>query len=406
MTTPTQLCTSATHPIIRVRGLSKIFRIYRRPTDRLRELLFGGTHHFPHRALVDIDFDLHAGEALAILGANGAGKSTLLKLITGVLLPDGGHIETHGRIASLLELGTGFDANLSGRRNIETNARLLGLTSAEIQSRIDDIIAFAELGHYIDAPVRTYSSGMVMRLGFSVAIHTDPQCFIIDEALAVGDARFQQKCLRWLQHYRERGGSLLFVSHDLNAVKVLCDHALVLDGGRIVYAGDPHPACLEYQKRLARTPSASPATRYGQGQARIVSAYLEGQSGPQERFITGENATLHVQLLAERDHDGLTLGFMIRDHLGQDLFGTNTALLERTLPLRAGIPCSVRFHLSLTLGPGRYTITLGLHDRHQYTEDVQDWWNDTLAFEIDYAGKADFVGVCPLPLHDVIIESL
>lgn len=424
-------------PVIRVRDLHKSFRIYRRPFDRLREKFAGRALHHEHCALRDVGFDLAAGEALAVLGANGAGKSTLLKLVTGILLPDSGEIRTQGRIAGLLELGTGFDGNLTGTQNLRANAGLLGMSAAEIAERWQEIIDFSELGEYIHAPVRTYSSGMVMRLGFAIAIHARPACFIVDEALSVGDARFQQKCLLRIQSFRRAGGSLLFVSHDLNAVKVLCDRALVLDHGRISFDGDPQQACLVYQKQMMRIgaqtaggstaaasrPSQSPqpqslqpadatgaesfvpAARYGIGAVRIAAARLQGVAGERARFVSGETAVLHVRLEADVDTDTLSLGLMVRDRLGQDLFGTNTHLLGQVLDLRRGEAREWRFDIVLDLGPGQYTLTLGLHDSNNYTDDVQDWWNDSLMFEVDYAGAPDYVGVCPLPVRVAPVGS-
>lgn len=394
--------------VIRVTDLSKTFKVYHRPVDRLRELMTRRSLHYEHPALTGIQFGLRQGEALAILGANGAGKSTLLKLITGVLLPDAGSVQINGRISGLLELGTGFDGNLTGRQNIWSNAGLLGLTQPEIQEIFDDIVNFSELGQYLEAPVRTYSSGMVMRLGFSIAIHTRPACFVIDEALSVGDARFQQKCLIKIQAFRQAGGSLLFVSHDLNAVKVLCDRAIVLDKGRVSYDGPPQEACLTYQKQLMQmtSPESSPgrAQRYGASAIRITSAVLENEAGMTRRFVSGERVSLGVVLDAEVDTSTLALGFLIRDRLGQDLFGTNTHLHQMTLPLERAHSHEVRFHFSLNLGPGHYTITLGLHDRHNFTDDVQDWWNDSLDFEVDYEDKNDYVGVCPLPIHAIQVH--
>jgi lipopolysaccharide transport system ATP-binding protein len=397
--------TSSNPAIIEVQGIGKTFRVYQRPLDRLRERFTSKRLHYEHQALIDISFNLSQGDALAILGANGAGKSTLLKLITGVLLPDTGHIRTSGRIAGLLELGTGFDANLTGRQNIWTNAALLGLHTSDIEAIFEDIIAFSELGQYLDAPVRTYSSGMVMRLGFSIAIHARPACFVIDEALSVGDARFQQKCLLKIQAFRQSGGSLLFVSHDLNAVKVLCDRAIVLDKGRVSFDGPPQEACLAYQKQLMQIGSPSPVAaqnvRYGQSAIRISGALLENSAGHTRRFVSGDPVTLKVQLTSEVDTSTLALGFMVRDRLGQDLFGTNTHLHQLTLNLGPAHPTEISFVFTLHLGPGQYTITLGLHDKDNYTEDVQDWWNDSLQFDVDYKDKPNYVGVCPLPVHAI-----
>lgn len=402
------MTTTANQAIIEVQGIGKTFRVYQRPLDRLRERFTQRRMHYEHQALINISFDLRQGDALAILGANGAGKSTLLKLITGVLLPDTGHIHTTGRIAGLLELGTGFDANLTGRQNIWTNAGLLGLSPSDIKTIFEDIIEFSELGQYLDAPVRTYSSGMVMRLGFSIAIHARPACFVIDEALSVGDARFQQKCLLKIQAFRQSGGSLLFVSHDLNAVKVLCDRAIVLDKGRVSFDGPPQEACLAYQKQLMQIGSQSPATgknvRYGQNAIRITAAHLENSAEQTHRFVSGDSVTLKVQLTSEVDTNTLTLGFMVRDRLGQDIFGTNTHLHQHTLTLTPAHPTEISFHFTLHLGPGQYTITLGLHDRNNFTEDVQDWWNDSLQFEVDYKDRPNYVGVCPLPVHSIGVD--
>ncbi len=394
--------------VISVEGLCKTFRIYRNPMDRLREAVGGKPLHHTHVALRDISFSVAAGEALAIVGRNGAGKSTLLKIVTGIMLPDAGHVRSTGKVAGLLELGAGFDGNQSGLQNVRANAALLGLTHAEIEESIPHIVGFSELGDYINAPVRTYSSGMAMRLGFSIAVHARPSCFIIDEALSVGDARFQQKCLQKIQAFRRAGGSLLFVSHDLNAVKVLCDRAIVLEAGSVTYQGEPEVACLTYQKLLMKFDDASSLDqrRYGQGDVQIRSAELLNQRGDRRRFASGEEVSLRIELESTVDAANLSLGFMVRDRLGQDIFGTNTHLLKTTIECRAGEGLLVEFTLLLNLGPGGYAITVGLHDRDDYTNDVQDWWNNSLTFDVDYAGEPDFVGVCPLPVNSVHVRPL
>jgi lipopolysaccharide transport system ATP-binding protein len=396
-------------PIIAVEGISKTFRIYHNPLDRLREAFGRRRLHHEHVALEDVAFTLAPGEAMAFIGRNGAGKSTLLKIVTGIMLPDTGQVRCNGRITGLLELGAGFDPNLSGLQNIRANATLLGLGAQEIEDSVEEIVAFSELGDFIHSPVRTYSSGMAMRLGFSVAVHARPACFIVDEALSVGDARFQQKCLRRIQEFRQAGGSLLFVSHDLNAVKVLCDRAVVLDRGRIVYQGEPEPACLFYQRLLMQLDppedAATDTTRYGQGGVRVRAASLTGAQGQDKRFSCGEEVRLRIELESSIDAQHLSLGIMVRDRLGQDIFGTNTHLQKTPLACKAGESLQVEFHLLLNLGPGSYAITFGLHDRDDYTNDVQDWWNNSLAFEVDYAGDMDFVGVCPLPVQGVHVRS-
>jgi lipopolysaccharide transport system ATP-binding protein len=388
--------------VIRAQHVQKTFRVYDRPADRLWEVLTGGVRHRAHTALKDVSFELQPGQALAVLGRNGAGKSTLLKLLMGVLIADQGVLEQHGKITGLLELGTGFDPNLSGLDNIRINGRLLGLDSDRLGELEAEIIAFSELGEYIHAPVRTYSSGMVMRLGFSVAIHTAPACFIVDEALSVGDARFQQKCLNKVQAFKKDGGSILFVSHDLNAVKVLCDQAIVLEGGEVVFAGPPEEACLVYQKILMQFDEAAGCSgvRYGKGAVKIAQVALTRPGEPEacSRFVCGEQALLTVTLSAGEEVGHLSLGLMIRDRLGQDIFGTNTYLQGKTIHCRAGEQWQVSFLLMLNLGVGGYTITLGLHDKEDYTNNVQDWWNGSVVFNVDYPAAPDFVGVCPLPI--------
>jgi lipopolysaccharide transport system ATP-binding protein len=399
-----------TEPVIAVEGVSKTFHIYHNPLDRLREVFTRRKLHHAHQALHDIAFALAPGEAMAFVGRNGAGKSTLLKIITGIMLPDTGQVRCSGRITGLLELGAGFDSNLSGLQNIRANATLLGLRAHEIEGSVEEIVAFSELGDFIHSPVRTYSSGMAMRLGFSVAIHARPTCFIVDEALSVGDARFQQKCLKKIQDFRKAGGSLLFVSHDLNAVKVLCDRAVVLEGGRIAYQGDPEQACLFYQRLLMQLDppedAAVDTARYGQGAVRIRAASLTGAHGQDKRFTCGEEVRLRVELESTIDAQHLSLGIMVRDRLGQDIFGTNTHMQKTTIACKAGEAVQVEFHLLLNLGPGGYAVTFGLHDRDDYTNDVQDWWNNSLGFEVDYAGDMDFVGVCPLPVQGIQVKAL
>ena len=316
-------------PLLQVDQVSKTYRVFNRPWDRLFEAVTGRVRHRAHAALTNVSLQLFAGEALAILGQNGAGKSTLLKLITGVQMPDSGVIHRPARITGLLELGTGFDPQLSGWDNLETNARLLGLTPQEIQERRTAIAEFSELGDFLAAPLRTYSSGMVVRLGFSIAIHAQPDCFVVDEALSVGDARFQQKCMRRIREFREQGGSLLFVSHDLSAVRMLCDRALVLDHGRVQFEGPPEPAVQVYYRLLAGMDQRFEVTgehepQYGRMQTRMTAVRLldaQGERRPEDRFNAGETVRIELDLYSEQDAE-LNVGVLIRDRFGQDIFGT------------------------------------------------------------------------------------
>ncbi|WP_035470830.1 ABC transporter ATP-binding protein [Paraburkholderia sp. WSM4179] len=390
--------------MLEVERLSKRFRIYNRASDRLMEGLFGKKRHRVHVALEDVSFALGQGEAIGVLGQNGAGKSTLLKLVSGVLMPDAGTIERCGRIAGLLELGTGFDGRLSGRENIAVNARLIGMTSAEIEERFDAIVAFSELAQFIDAPLRTYSSGMVMRLGFAVAIHADPVCFIVDEALAVGDARFQQKCLKRIREFRDNGGSILYVSHDINSVKLLCDRAILLSDGKIVFDGLPDEAAQIYYRLIAGIDDEAPQAdqsapdSYGALRTRIRSVVLANQFGPATRFASGEDITIDLECESNQNAD-LSVGILIRDRFGQDVFGTNTALLRREARFLAGNSACCRFSLPLNFSPGKYTVTVALHSDDTHVHDCQHWWDAAATFEIAGFSDVPFSGLCYVPVR-------
>ncbi|MBK1692012.1 ABC transporter ATP-binding protein [Ectothiorhodospira mobilis] len=366
--------------MIRVHALSKRFRLYRRPTDRLREILLRRPFHTPHQALSDISFQVEPGQSLGIIGQNGAGKSTLLKLLTGVLLPDSGGIHIDGRITGLLELGTGFNPELPGLDNIRINAALLGMSPDEVAQRRDAIIAFAELGEFIAEPVKTYSSGMLMRLGFAIAIHADPACFVVDEALSVGDAYFQQKCMRAIQAFREQGGSVLFVSHDMNAVKTLCDQAILLDAGRIVDAGRPKHVVDHYHALLLQKAHGgdTPVTVHrpgeetmdtpalaGTGEVELLAVRIRDDRGQTVAHITSEQRiTVSIHLRARRSLDDPHYGFGLRNRFGQSVFETNTSCAGiATAPLAAGETVVIHWQLEANLAPGHYAITVGVANR-------------------------------------------
>jgi ABC-type polysaccharide/polyol phosphate transport system ATPase subunit len=264
-------------PVISVESVSKAYRIWSTPAARLTGPIIGSLRHLfpadwaPHRviarhaqtyfrdfwALQDVSFKLQRGESMGIVGRNGSGKSTLLQIIAGTLQPSHGRAHVRGRVAALLELGSGFNPEFTGRENVYLNATVLGLTRREIDDRYDDIVAFAEIGDFVDQPVKTYSSGMVVRLAFAVAAHVNPDILIIDEALSVGDARFQLKCARAIDRFLEAGVTLLFVSHDLSSVKRLCRHALLMEGGRLLYQGMPNDVANLYSKLIADGGSAA-----------------------------------------------------------------------------------------------------------------------------------------------------
>jgi len=275
-------------PVIRVRDLSKVYRVYDRPWDRLRELLSRRPRHRPFAALSEVSFDLPAGEGLGIIGENGAGKSTLLKILAGIVAPSGGTLEVRGKVASILELGSGFHPEFTGRQNIVLNAAMLGLSEEEVRRRIPEIVAFSELGSFIDQPVKCYSTGMAMRLGFSIATQVDPDILIIDEALSVGDGYFQKKCMDRLLALVAEGKTLLFCSHAMYYVTAFCRRALWLRGGEVAALGPTQEVVREYENFLLakadpgededgeRAPETEPAAEPPErpAPARLLSAEL------------------------------------------------------------------------------------------------------------------------------------
>lgn len=391
--------------LLSVQQVSKSFTFYDSPIDRLKERLLGGERSHRHQALHDINLSIQPGESVGLLGKNGAGKSTLLKLITGVLMPDTGHIHRTGRITGLLELGTGFDPNLSGRDNIRINGVLLGMDEAELAQATPDIIDFAELGEYIDHPVRTYSSGMAMRLGFAIAIHANPACFIVDEALAVGDARFQQKCIARIKAFQQQGGALLFVSHDLNTVKMLCQRAIVLDQGHIACDGDPNEAAGVYYQLLTQSATGDQHTQPDSQQVRIRQvAFYTPDNQPLAHLQPQQICRLCFDIQADIAAQ-LTLGFMIKDRFGQEVFGTNTHLLQQPLSFEAGQHYRACFDLTCTLGPGEYTLSASLHAGSDHTQGCQHWLDHALSFQVHAWPQYPYVGLAVQPVHSVTLSA-
>lgn len=394
----------ATVADIRVNALRKTFKHFARPADRLKEALTGRSRHQVHVALDDISFRVAAGEVLGVLGKNGAGKSTLLKLMTGVLLPDSGHIDIQGRVTGLLELGTGFNPDLSGADNITANGLMLGMSHAEIEQQRSAIIAFSELGDFIHAPLRTYSSGMVMRLGFAIAIHADPACLLVDEALSVGDGYFQQKCMQRIRQFKQQGGAILFVSHDLNAVKVLCDRAIVLDGGRIVKQGTPEDAVNAYNHIMSGQSEDEESRHlsrqqgvHGNHQVVIEQAELTGRQSHATMLTSGETLDIHLTVRAYQAHDDIALGILIRDRFGQDIFGINTYQQQGPIALSSGDSCTLHLAIKAALAPGKYTVTLALHEGEHHLDECYWWQDGALAFEVSGFNGPDFSGICELP---------
>ncbi len=406
--------------MIRVNDLGKCYRRYPTHWARLTEWLSGGrlVRSEPRWALRDLNFSVAAGEAVGIVGANGAGKSTLLKILTGTTRPTTGSFELAGRVAALLELGMGFHPDFTGWQNAIMGCQMLGLGIDAIRQRLPEIADFAELPDYMDQPLRCYSTGMQMRLAFSVATAQRPDILIVDEALSVGDAHFQHKCVKRIRAFREAGTTLLFVSHDPAAVKSLCDRALLLDQGRLVREGSPD-AVLDYYNALiaqkegdagieqAEAERGATVTRSGSGAARILAVQLTDPEGrPCRAFRAGDWAVLHctVQFYARVERP--TVGMLIRDRLGNDVFGTNTYHLKVFEPVLEPSEClAVTFTTRLDLGYGTYSVSLAVHTGDTHLDQSLDWWDRALVFEVVPRGSPLFVGTAMLPVQAVVSKT-
>jgi lipopolysaccharide transport system ATP-binding protein len=389
--------------MIKVEHISKEFKLYHNPSDRLKEIVFRRTLHRKFFALKDVSFEVEEGQSLGVVGQNGAGKSTLLKILTGVLLPDSGTIHVDGRITGILELGTGFNAEFTGLQNIYLNGTLLGVSKKEIDERLDAIIGFSELGEFIREPIKVYSSGMVMRLAFSIAIHADPKAFVVDEALSVGDAYFQQKCMRKIKEFKRNGGSIIFVSHDMNAVKILCDKALLLDQGSKIEEGTPDKVINTYNFLLAKkgkgeeihlSESADAEKSYGNLKVEIVDAkMLNKNDQDSDVLVSGEKCTVEIILKANETVNDITVGILIRDRFGQDVFGTNTYHLKVPISLKSGERCVVRYVMDeFNIGFGKYTLNPAVHRDDTHVDECFQWVDVIKTFEVIEGNDFRFIG--------------
>lgn len=427
-------------PIIEVEHVAKVYQIYAKPQDRLKQLLWGRWHSYGRefRALEDVSFAIQRGETVGIIGRNGSGKSTLLKLICGTLTPTQGRIQVTGKVAALLELGTGFNPDFTGRENLRMNAALHGLSPSAIEARMERILAFADIGAFIDQPIKTYSSGMKVRLAFAVIVHVDAEILVIDEALAVGDAFFVQKCMRFLKEFQEYG-TLLFVSHDAGSVINLCSRAIWLEQGRQRAMGPARAVCEAYLRATRQgeiqpptqemdaavvettTPKPSPmsATAAGPGSAHVRDARLEliNQSAyrndieilpfqPTEpshgtgavvlrdmHFADDQNKRLlwavggeHVTLVAlfqcQQSIHRAIVGFYIKDRLGQALLGDNTyltSLATRGVNAETGSCLLARFAFQMPLlSVGDYSVDVAVSEGTQEQHIHHGWFLDAL----------------------------
>lgn len=439
---------------VKIDGLSKSYHIFDKPRDRLLQMIFGGRKQYYKEfwALQTLSMEIRKGETIGLIGRNGSGKSTLLQLICGTLNATTGTITTHGRVAALLELGSGFNPEFTGRENVYLNAAMLGLTEDEITERFDDIAAFADIGDFIEQPVKTYSSGMYVRLAFAVVAHVSADILVIDEALAVGDAVFTQKCMRFLRRFQENG-TILFVSHDIGAVTSLCQRAYWLDKGVLRMSGTPKDISAAYMADIYEAqqgPSATPpaksaslsdspkqiveaptpvfrdmrldflnqtqfrndiqlftfeedAKAFGKGGASIENVQLRDAEGCALQWVVGgERVSLHVSCRAHQDVFSPIVGFFIKDRLGQVLFGDNTYLTHMDAPLSvpAGTSFSASFSFPIPILPiGDYSINVALAEGNQQDHIQHQWIHEALIFRS--TSSSITTGLVGIPMESI-----
>lgn len=393
--------------------VSKSYSIYSTPGDRLKELMTLNQRQFhtDYWALRDVSFEVQRGETFCVVGENGSGKSTLLQICAGVLEPTSGTYATHGRVAALLELGSGFNPEFSGRDNVYLNGAILGFSSKEMDRRFSQIEEFAEIGDFIRQPVKTYSSGMVVRLAFAVAIHVDPEILLVDEALAVGDIYFRQRCMRKVHELRTRGVTILFVSHATGDIKALGDRAIWLDQGNVRAIGKADLIVMQYLAAMAEKdarylahdvllhpqrsyePPAEIADiipnvdhRFGDGRAEILGIAIHDQTGAKIHSLQPDTTiVVRVSFRAKANLDHPIAGFMFRNHLGVDFAGTNTARERYQLPpMAAGELCTVDFHVDLpALYPSSFSFSPAVANGTLEHYAICDWIDNAVALQME-----------------------
>lgn len=401
---------------IRIRNLGKCYRIYEKPIDRLKQSFWRGRKRFFREfwAVKNISINIEPKETVGIVGSNGSGKSTLLQLICNILTPTVGEIEVRGRVSALLELGSGFNPEFTGRENININAAIMGLTPEEIRSRFEKIVDFADIGDFIDQPVKTYSSGMYVRLAFASAVNVSPDILLVDEALSVGDIRFQQKCMAKMKSFC-KDGTVLFVSHDTTAILEFCSRAIWIEGGEIRMDGHPKRVAekyLEYmyesdtsrdiyfqiakgedrdQNRPLDTdisedlqPVTSEMRKFGNRNANILRVGIRSNDMIAGAVYSGKPCEIVLIFETHQDIANPIVGFLIKDRMGRDIIGDNTALLRKNLPsLSSGIIYKTSFiigHWPNIFG-GEYTLSVGVADGRLEDHVACQWVHDIIAFE-------------------------
>ena len=404
---------------IHVKNLGKAYKQYSSQSARLLEWILPGNkpRHRLKWVMQDINFSVGPGEAVGIIGINGAGKSTLLKMITGTTQPTTGTVNISGRVAALLELGMGFHPDFTGRQNAFMAGQLLGHSVHDMVRLMPAITEFAEIGDYIDQPVRIYSSGMQMRLAFSIATSHRPDVLIIDEALSVGDAYFQHKSFERIREFRRQGTTLLIVSHDKTAIQSICDRAILLDAGWLAMQGEPEAVMDYYNAMLAdrenltvrqqSTDGGKLQTISGNGEAVIEEVVLLSELDERLEIVSvGQRVTLKIVVRAATDIAELVVGYMIKDRFGQTIFGTNTHHLNRALAaVESGTFAVFSFQFVANLGQGTYSIAVALHTSDTHIAKNYEWRDLALVFSVMNLDKDHFLGVAWLPPEVKLCQS-
>lgn len=438
---------------IDVQGVSKSYYVFDTPAQRLWQMVFRGRKKFfrEHHVLENVSFRVGRGETVGVIGRNGAGKSTLLQIICGTLEASTGSVQVNGRVAALLELGAGFNPEFTGRENILMSAQILGLSEQQISERYDAIVAFADIGDHLEQPVKTYSSGMYMRLAFSVIAHVDADVLIVDEALAVGDAYFVQKCMRFLRGFTRKGGTLLFVSHDTTTVTSLCDRAVWIADGTIRMDDKPKKVSQAYladmyrreqgdDAELAQMLSSAglqdaeefqdarrdlvissnlrndlaismfdPASdAFGRGGVRICDVRIRDAAGaPLSWMVGGEMVSLEVRFECKAAVHNLIVGFLVRNRQGLSLFGDNTYLthVEQQVDAEAGQVWGARFAFRMPILPaGEYSVSVAVSEGSQQEHVVHTWMHDALIISSHSSQIA--TGLVGVPMRSIVLEEI
>ncbi len=391
--------------VLEVSNIGKSFQDY--SSEWKRVLSWFGLKFQPkeeHQILKNITFTIAPGEAVGIIGQNGAGKSTLLKIITGTLKPTTGGVRVAGRISAILELGMGFHPDLTGKQNVYHSAGLMGFTQDQIDVVIDDIEAFTEIEEYFNQPVRTYSSGMKMRVAFAVATAYRPEILIVDEALSVGDAYFQHKSFDRIRKFQEQGTTLLIVSHDRGAIQSICDRAILLEGGTILKDGKPEEI-IDYYNALIAQKENSKITQItqedgniqtvsGTGEASILDISLYNQKGESIEYVSvGEPITLAIKIEAHKEISKLVIGYLIKNRLGQEIFGTNTHHHDEVvIDTSKGDILEFSFDFDMNLGVGSYSIAVAAHGHDTHLDANYEWRDQALVFHVINTQHKEFIG--------------